>query len=198
VRTRKGEKVAEGILDAAIETIADVGCAGASMQRIADRGGVDKRVLAYYFGDRDGLFAAVADRVGDRLLGAAEEALADIVDPDVGFRIGFGLLWDDVVAQPRLHAAHLALVAASITDEALRPAVARIRERYDHLIVERATVAEGVGYVWSMDKATMSEMVLAGLHGLTLDYLQRGETPQLRAALAVYQQSLQGLATKAT
>ena len=58
------------------------------------------------------------------------------------------------------------------------------------------TIPHGVGYVWALDKGTMSEMVLAGLHGLTLDYLQRGETPQLRAALEVYQQSLQGLAVK--
>jgi len=195
-RTAKGERVAAGILDAAIETIAQHGCAGASMQRIADAADVDKRVLAYYFDDRDGLLAAVTERVGDRLLGAAETALADIVDPDVGFRVGFSLLWEDVVAHPRLHAAHLALVAQSITDDALRPHVVAVRERYDHLIQERATVAESVGYRWLMDKATMSEMVLAGLHGLTLDFLQRGETPQLAAALQMYQDSLQGLAVK--
>jgi AcrR family transcriptional regulator len=195
--TEKGQQVATGILDAAVEVLADHGTAGASLQRIADRAGVDKRVLGYYFGDRDGVLAAVAGRIGDRLLAASEEALADVVDPDVGFAIGFGLMWDTVVREPRLHAAHLALVTASISDPTLRDAAVAVRDRYDRLIQERATEAEKAGWVWVMDKATMSQLVIAGLQGLTLDYLQRGDTPQLRDALEVYQAQLQVLAHRA-
>lgn len=195
--TEKGQQVATGILDAAIEVLAEHGTAGASLQRIADRAGVDKRVLGYYFGDRDAVLAAVAGRIGDRLLADSEAALADVVDPDVGFAIGFRLMWETVVAQPRLHAAHLALLAASISDPGLRDAVVAVRDRYDHLIQERATTAEAHGWVWVMDKATMSQLVIAGLQGLTLDYLQRGDTPQLRDALATYQAQLQVLAHRA-
>ncbi len=195
-RTAKGERVATGILDAAVETIADVGVTGASLQVIADRAQVDKRVLGYYFGDRDAVFAAVVDRVGDRLLGEAEQALSTIVHPEEGFALGFTLLWRSVIEQPRLHAAHLALVAASISDPALQPGVAAIAARYDHLVQERAQIAESIGYVWPMGRETMSAMVLAMLQGLTLDYLQRGDTPQLQAALSAYREWMQGLATR--
>lgn len=194
--TSKGERVAQSILDAAIETIADVGCSGASLQRIADRAGVDKRVLGYYFGGRDEVLAAVTARVGERLLGEAEAAISEIVHPVEGFALGFAVLWRSVVEHPRLHAAYLALVAASISDPALAPHVAAVRERYDHLVQERAQVAESLGYVWPMGRETMSAMVLALLQGLTLDYLQRGDTPQLRDALAAYQEWMQGLAIR--
>lgn len=195
-RTAKGERVALTIVDAAIETIADVGVTGASLQRIADAAVVDKRILGYYFGDRDAVFVAVVDRVGDRLLGEAEAALAEIVHPEEGFALGFALLWRSVIEHPRLHAAHLALVAASISDPVLQPGVTAIAERYDRMVQERATIAESHGYVWPMGKETMSAMVLALLQGLTLDYLQRGDTPQLRAALSAYQEWMQGLATR--
>jgi hypothetical protein len=45
-----------------------------------------------------------------------------------------------------------------------------------------------------MPKETMSAMVLATLQGLTLDYLQRGYTPQLEGALETYRSWLEGLA----
>ena len=194
--TEKGEQVATAILDGAIETIADVGVADASLQRIADRAGVDKRVLRYYFGDREGLFAAVVGRVGDRLLAETEEALVDIVDPDVGFAVGFRVLWGTVLASPHLHGAYYELVAASITDPSLRRHVVAVRDRYDRMIQERARAAEAEGFVWNMSIEAMSALVIAGLQGLTLDYLQRGETKQLKAALREYQEWLKGLSSK--
>lgn len=194
--TAKGEQVALGILDAAIETIADHGAGGASMQRIADRAGVDKSVLRYYFGDRDGVFSAVTNRIGDRLVGDLETALADITDPGIGFEVGFEVLWGAVVANPRLHGAYLELVAASIGDDSLRAHVVAVRDRYDHVIQERATFAEAEGFVWRMPKETMSALVLATLQGLTMDYLQRGETPQLADALAEFRVWMQGLAAQ--
>ena len=195
-RTPKGERVATAILDAAIETIADEGCTGASLQRIADRAAVDKRVLRYYFGDRDGVLAAVVDRVGDRMLGAAEEALADVVDPDRGFALGFGVLWDTVVASPRLHRTYFDLVTTALSDPELNARVVEIRERFSRLIEERAVAAEAHGWVWTMDRAAMNGLVIAGLQGLTLDYLQRGPTPQLEVALRAYAEWLQGLAVR--
>ena len=152
-------------------------------------------MLRYYFGDREGLFAAVVGRVGDRLLAESEEALVDIVDPDVGFAVGFRVLWGTVLASPHLHGAYYELVAASITDPSLRRHVVAVRDRYDRMIQERARAAEAEGFVWSMSIEAMSALVIAGLQGLTLDYLQRGETKQLKAALREYQEWLKSLSS---
>jgi TetR/AcrR family transcriptional regulator len=44
------------ILDAAIAEFADVGLAGARVDRIAERAGANKQLIYYYFRDKDGLF----------------------------------------------------------------------------------------------------------------------------------------------
>ena len=51
--------------------------------------------------------------------------------------------------------------------------------------------------MWTMPKAAMSALVLAGLQGLTIEYLQRGKTERLELALAEYRAWLQTLATPA-
>ena len=51
------------ILGAALEEFARYGLGGARVDRIAERAGANKRMLYYYFGDKDGLFlAALEDR----------------------------------------------------------------------------------------------------------------------------------------
>jgi AcrR family transcriptional regulator len=172
--TPKGKRVASGILDAAIEVIADRGVGGASLALVADEAGVDKGLIRYYFGDRDGLIEATVERIGERLLSAAEEALSTIVDPEVGFDRGFDLLWANVTASPRLYAAYLEVTAAAVSNRELRVHVAKVRDRYDRLVLERAAVAEAHGYEWLIPKETMTQLVLAALEGLALDYLRRG------------------------
>ena len=51
------------ILGAAVQEFARYGLGGARVDRIAERAGANKRMLYYYFGDKDGLFlAALEDR----------------------------------------------------------------------------------------------------------------------------------------
>jgi AcrR family transcriptional regulator len=189
--------VATAILDAAIETIADRGAGGASLALVAERAGVDKGQLRYYFGDRDGLIEATIERIGERLVSAAEEALADVVDPGIGFERGFELLWQNVTSSPRLYAAYMELTAAAVSNKALRAHVGKIRDRYDRLVLERATVAEEGGYVWLIPKETMTQLVLAALEGLALDYLRRGgKADHFDDAVATYRQWLGHLARR--
>ena len=62
-RGRDPERTRQRILDAATEEFARHGLGGARVDRIATRAGANKRMLYYYFGDKDGLFlAALEDR----------------------------------------------------------------------------------------------------------------------------------------
>lgn len=191
--TPKGRRAVTKILDGAIEAIAERGAVGASLQDVAELAHVDKGVLRYYFGDRDGLVAAAIERLGERLIGDAEEALATITDPDVGFDRGFEVLWSTVTSSPRLHGAYLELTAASIGDPDLRRHVARVRDRYDRLILDKAEQSIEAGYVWRLEPAAMARMVIAALEGLAIDYLQRGESPELDAAITAYKDWLHSL-----
>ncbi|MFB4297298.1 TetR family transcriptional regulator [Actinomadura sp. NTSP31] len=76
------------LLDAAMEEFAAKGYAGARVQDIADRAGVNKQLINYYFGGKQGLY---------RELGRSwQELEAAINDPAVGL--------DEVVARYLRHA----------------------------------------------------------------------------------------------
>jgi AcrR family transcriptional regulator len=62
-------------LGAALDVIRRVG-PGASMDEMAAAAGITKPVLYRYFGDRDGLIAAVAERFSDVLVDRLEHSLA--------------------------------------------------------------------------------------------------------------------------
>jgi TetR/AcrR family transcriptional regulator len=58
----------EKILDAAVDEFIEHGRSGARMQEIADRAGINKALLHYYFRSKDLLFEAVFSQVIKRLL----------------------------------------------------------------------------------------------------------------------------------
>ena len=64
VRQRDPEAARRRLLDAGAGAFAEAGYAGARVDVIADRAGLNKRMLYHYFGDKAGLYRAVLD---DRL-----------------------------------------------------------------------------------------------------------------------------------
>lgn len=87
--SRDPERTRQKILDAATEEFARYGLGGARVDRIAQRAGTNKRMLYYYFRDKDNLFLAALEgcyahiRAAERALDlehlAPREALARLV-----------------------------------------------------------------------------------------------------------------------
>ena len=66
------------ILAAALQEFSAKGIAGARVDAIAERAGVNKRMLYYYFGSKEGLFRAVlAERLAERAASPPPTRLAD-------------------------------------------------------------------------------------------------------------------------
>jgi AcrR family transcriptional regulator len=59
---RNADRTRQRILDAALEEFSRHGLGGARVDRIAQRAAANKRMLYYYFGDKDGLFLAVLEQ----------------------------------------------------------------------------------------------------------------------------------------
>lgn len=59
-RKRDAERSRAAILEAAVEEFARVGYAGARVAAIAARAGVNKQLISYYFGGKEGLYQAVS------------------------------------------------------------------------------------------------------------------------------------------
>ncbi|GAB2644630.1 hypothetical protein GCM10027088_21730 [Nocardia goodfellowii] len=58
-RLRDAERTRGRLLAAALDVFAAKGFAGARVQEIADRAGVNKQLITYYFGGKDGLYQAL-------------------------------------------------------------------------------------------------------------------------------------------
>lgn len=58
-RTLDAERSRRLLLDAALEEFSAKGFAGARVQDIADRAGVNKQLINYYFGGKEGLYHAL-------------------------------------------------------------------------------------------------------------------------------------------
>lgn len=65
-RVRDAEATRGAVLDAAEQAFAARGYAGATIQEISDDSGVNKPVIYYHFGSKDGLYAAVKQRLVER------------------------------------------------------------------------------------------------------------------------------------
>lgn len=60
-RQRDPERTRQRILDAAASEFAEHGYAGARISRIAERSGMNKQLISYYFGGKEGLYRAIGD-----------------------------------------------------------------------------------------------------------------------------------------
>lgn len=74
IRSRDADRSQQVILDAAVAEFSSHGLAGARMDRIAERAGVNKRLIYYYFKSKDALFLAVLENTYARIR-QAEQAL---------------------------------------------------------------------------------------------------------------------------
>jgi AcrR family transcriptional regulator len=71
--TRDPEGTRARILAAATREFARVGLGGARVDRIAELAGANKRMLYYYFGDKDHLFRAVLENIYARIRSAEQQ-----------------------------------------------------------------------------------------------------------------------------
>jgi TetR/AcrR family transcriptional regulator, transcriptional repressor of bet genes len=181
--TAKGARQADRILSAAYRSLAEYGYSGTSMQRIADEAGVNKRMVHYYFETRERLFDEVVRTVGDRLLSQVEDAIAGLDDPADIVGAGVERLWQEVRADPQLQAVYFGLAAESATNPALKSALRHVNNGYRRLIRRLVKDTRKRGYDLRWDEGSLTVLIIAAIQGLTLQFLERGESKDLRRAI---------------
>jgi len=80
-RQRDADRSRQQLLDAAVAEFGAHGFSGARVSEIARRAGVNKQLISYYFGGKQGLYEAVAERwrAGEPKVTAGAITLADLV-----------------------------------------------------------------------------------------------------------------------
>lgn len=99
-RLRDADRSQSTILAAARDEFAEYGLGGARMDRIAERAGLNKRLIYYYFEDKEKLFQAVLEQAYRDI--REEEAKLHLLDlaPADAVRKLIAFTWDYYLAHP--------------------------------------------------------------------------------------------------
>jgi AcrR family transcriptional regulator len=100
VNSRDPERTRQRILDAATEEFARYGLGGARVDRIAERAGANKRMLYYYFGDKDRLFLAALEASYAHIRSAEQALELEHLVPREALRRLVLFTWDYFLEHP--------------------------------------------------------------------------------------------------
>ncbi|VTU37949.1 Nicotinate degradation protein S [Variovorax sp. PBS-H4] len=99
-RSRDADRSQLAILDSARDEFAQRGLAGARMDSIAERAGLNKRLIYYYFGSKDDLFLAVLERTYANIRDAEQQLHLDEVEPVEAIRRLVSFTWHYYLEHP--------------------------------------------------------------------------------------------------
>jgi AcrR family transcriptional regulator len=91
---RDPEATRHNILEIATAEFADKGFSGARVDDIAARTNTSKRMIYYYFGDKEGLFVAVIERAYGRIRQIEATLKLDHLEPESALRTLVGFTFD--------------------------------------------------------------------------------------------------------
>ena len=124
------------LLELATELFSERGFAAASMDELAERGGVSKPVIYGLFGSKEGVLVAVIDELGIELNRAVVEAVAGKRGPEELLRSGslafFGFVGERSETWSMIFGATRSIETAASTPAAAK--IAEIRARQDMLV----------------------------------------------------------------
>jgi AcrR family transcriptional regulator len=174
----------ERVLQAGLDVLKADGYAGLTTAKVAARSGQNKALIGYHFGSKQGLVAAVsrqlAQSITEEVTGglARTETVADVVS---GALDG---LWRVMDRDERLARLYFDLAAVSVVDPEVRDVMREMKASWRQVTAELLTAAEDGPS--RRDAEAASIYVLAGIEGLVLERLDRGETPALRRAMRMF------------
>jgi AcrR family transcriptional regulator len=99
-RSRDADRSQLAILASARDEFAQRGLAGARMDSIAARAGLNKRLIYYYFGSKDDLFLAVLERTYADIREAEQRLHLDEIEPVEAIRRLISFTWDYYLEHP--------------------------------------------------------------------------------------------------
>lgn len=98
--SRDTDRSQAAILAAARDEFSEHGFAGGRVDRIAERAGVNKRLIYYYFGNKDDLFLSVLEGTYAEIRAAEQSLHLDMVDPVEALRTLVTFTWHYFLEHP--------------------------------------------------------------------------------------------------
>ncbi|HEV7558454.1 MAG TPA: TetR/AcrR family transcriptional regulator [Kofleriaceae bacterium] len=120
------------LLDAATDSLIELGYAGASIQAICERAGVSQGGLFRHFPTRETLMVAVGEDVADRILATYAKKFESLRDREQPLVVAMRLVREQ--CRSRLNQAWYELAIASRTNASLRKSLVPAGKRYEDKI----------------------------------------------------------------
>jgi TetR/AcrR family transcriptional repressor of bet genes len=173
------------VLDAGFEVLKEEGYAGLTTAKVAARSGQNKALISYHFGSKQGLVAAVGREVRDSI---TAEVLGGMGEPGTVEEVVRGLLdglWRVIDEDPRLPRLYFDLSAVSVVERDVRAVMREMKSGWQE-VVAGLFLATSDGPSSRAEAEAGVVLVMAGVEGLALERLERGETPALTRACELF------------
>jgi AcrR family transcriptional regulator len=177
----------ERILAAGLEVLKSDGYAGLTTAKVAARAGQNKALIGYHYGSKQGLVAAVAREVTEQI---TAEVVGGLGEPRTAAELVEGLvagIWGVIERDERMGRVYFDLASHSVVEPPVREMLSEMKANF------RATLRELLGQIddgpTPRERDPVAVYLIAGVEGLALERLDRGETPELRRARDLWTRS---------
>jgi AcrR family transcriptional regulator len=175
---------AQRILDAAYEVLKRDGYAGMTTAKIAAASGQNKALIAYHYGSKQGLVAAVADRVSETI---TERILGEIGDPDSAPALVDALveaLWRTMDRDPGLQRVYFDLSSEAVVESGVGRLMIEMKRA--HRAILRDRIRELAPDLDEAELDAIAIYIQSGLEGLSLERLDAGDSAVLTRASEIF------------
>lgn len=181
----------ERVLEAGLEVLKAEGFAGLTTAKVAARAGQNKALISYHFGSKQGLVAAVGSELSESITREVLGELgSDTADTEAVVRGVLDGLWRVMDRDWRLARLYFDLAAVSVVEPDVRAVMQEMKATW-RSVLGRLLLATDDGPSEGEVEA-LAVYVIAGLEGLMLERLDRGETPSLAGARELFVRSVRG------
>jgi AcrR family transcriptional regulator len=166
----------ERILEAGLEVLKSEGYAGLTIAKVAAAAGENKALIAYHFGSKQGLIAAAGRELGQAI---SDDILGGLEDAETTEEVVRGALeglWRVMERDERLPRVYFDLNAVSVVEDDVRRVMREIKAQWRRVLT---------GLLGARDDSA-AVLIIAGLEGLCLERIERGDTPELRRASEMF------------
>ena len=188
--TAKGHRTAARVLAAATTVLARVGFGGATLSRIAEEAGLDKRNVLYYYGSLEALLVSVVQTVGERVAEHIDGGVGEIESPQQLADALVDAMWSGITSAPELARAYFALIGGGAGRPDVEDALRALKHAYEQLVTRQLQSLDHTQWQLRDDMPGMVTLTLAAFRGLLLEWTETGDTHASAASLRRLKRSI--------
>jgi len=187
-RGRPSTGARERILEGCLEVLKESGYAGLTIAKVAAVSGESKALVSYHFGSKDGLVSAAGRELGQEITREVLDGVRGASTVEEVAAGAAGALWTLIERDERLPRVYFDLNAVSVVDPGVRDVLREIKAAWRDVVSRLLLEAEPP--VPEARVGAVTTLLIAGLEGLTLERIERGETAELDQARELFVRSV--------